>query len=138
MIPPKKPHIVFVEDELPYSKLIIAGLKQVGVTEEILHLENGTAALNSLRTYTEDQSTPQPSLFILDLRLPDLDGLEILKKIKTNKILGSVPTVILSTSDTEEDKSRANEHGADEYYTKPWDFDGLCEVLGEIRSRWLT
>ena len=134
---PQKPHIVLVEDEPAHGALILAGLKQVGVKDEILHLTNGVAALDSLRHYSEGRNTPQPRLFILDLRLPDIDGVEILKRIKASEMLGSIPVVILSTSDTIEDRSMANEHGADGYFTKPWDFDGLCKVLGEIQDRWL-
>ena len=134
---PQKPHIVLVEDEPAHSELILTALKLVGVQDEILHLDNGAAVLDALRHYSEDGNTSRPRLFILDLRLPDMDGLEILKRIKANEILSSIPVVMLSTSNTHEDKTRARELGADGYFTKPLDFDGLCRVLGEIHSRWL-
>ena len=135
---PQKPHIVLVEDEPAHSELILTALKLVGVQDEILHLENGAAALDYLEHFSEGGNRSRSRLFILDLRLPDMDGVEILKRIKASKSLGSVPVVILSTSNTVEDKSKAIEHGADGYFTKPMDFDGLCKVLGEISSRWLN
>ncbi len=135
---PQGPYIVLVEDEPAHTDLILAGLLEVGIKDEILHLENGATALDLLRHYPRNRNTPQPRLFILDLHLPDIDGVEILKEIKASELLGSIPVVILSTSNTIEDRSRASEHGADGYFTKPLDFDDLCNVLGEICTRWLS
>jgi len=133
--------IFLVEDDPAHAELIMAGFKSLGIKEEIRHFTDGRTVLAQLNRDLEktegDSGSHLPGLILLDLRLPTMDGLEILGKIKTSKQLNSVPVAILSTSEAEEDKSEAKKLGADEYYTKPWSFDDLCQVLDEIHTRWI-
>ena len=134
--------IYLVEDDPAHAELIMAGFKSLGIKEEIRHFIDGGAVLTQLSECLEaaeiDHKSHLPGLILLDLRLPTMDGLEILEKIKTSQQLKSVPVAILSTSEAEEDKFEANKLGADDFYTKPWSFDDLCHVLDEIHTRWMS
>ncbi len=127
-----------MEDDRGHAELVKSGFKRLGSKENILHLADGGKALAHLSQYSAaSRDNPLPDLVILDLRLPTVDGLEILKEMKSNNRLKSIPVAILSTSDADQDKSRAQELGADGYYTKPWSFKDLCHVIEEISDRWL-
>ncbi|MEE9465831.1 MAG: response regulator [Candidatus Neomarinimicrobiota bacterium] len=133
--------IFLVEDDPAHAELIMAGFKFLGIKEEIRHFADGRTVLAQLNRCLEktdgDGGFCLPGLILLDLRLPIMDGLEILGKIKTSKRLNSITVAILSTSEAEEDKTEAKTFGADDYYTKPWSFDDLCLVLKEIHTRWI-
>ena len=134
--------VVLVEDDSAHAHLIMRGFKQLGLREEIRRFNDGSDALDYLKQCARETpangSTALPALILLDLRLPTIDGWTVLKKLKACRELSSVPVAILSTSDTAEDKSRAEESGADGYFTKPWGFDKLCRMLEEMHARWLA
>lgn len=134
--------IFLVEDDPAHAELIMAGFKALGIKEEIRHFVDGEAVLAQLSECLEaaenDHKNHLPGLILLDLRLPTMDGLEILERIKTSQQLKSVPVAILSTSKAEEDKTEAKKLGADDFYTKPWSFDDLCHVLDEVHKRWMS
>jgi two-component system, OmpR family, KDP operon response regulator KdpE len=111
--------ILVVDDEPPIRKLLRTGLDTQGY--EVLQAPNGKAALELLAS--------KPDLVILDLGLPDVDGLELLKKIRG--LQNSLPIVVLSSRDDEVGKVAALDLGADDYVTKPF---GMEELLARIRA----
>jgi CheY-like chemotaxis protein len=80
--------------------------------------------------------TPRPDLILLDLNMPRLDGREALRQIKLDPALRRTPVVILTTSRAEEDVWRAYDEGANSYVTKPVSFEGLVDVMKNLRSYW--
>jgi two-component system, OmpR family, KDP operon response regulator KdpE len=111
--------ILVVDDEPPICKLLRTGLGTQGY--EVLQAPNGKAALEQLAS--------KPDLVILDLGLPDVDGLELLKKIRG--LQNSLPIVVLSSRGDEVGKVAALDLGADDYVTKPF---GMEELLARIRA----
>jgi len=111
--------ILVVDDEPPIRKLLRMGLSAHGY--EVLEAPNGRTALELL--------AKNPALVILDLGLPDIDGLELLEKIRD--ALGSLPVVVLSSRGDEAGKVKALDMGADDYVTKPF---GMDELLARMRA----
>jgi two-component system, OmpR family, KDP operon response regulator KdpE len=114
------PHkVLVVDDEPPIRKLLRMGLGKQGY--EILEAANGKVALDLL--------TQNPDLVILDLGLPDIDGLEVLQKIRHHD--EGIPVIVLSSRGDESTKVQALEFGADDYVTKPF---GIDELLARMRT----
>lgn len=133
--------ILLVEDNPDHAELVKRNLEDFKVANTIYHVEDGEAALTYLRecgTYTSKSKFMRPDLILLDLRLPRIDGLEVLKQIKSDSSLQSIPVVILTTSDAERDMAMAYEYHANSYVTKPVDFDNLAFLLKDLGYYWLA
>jgi CheY-like chemotaxis protein len=134
--------ILLVEDEPAHAEIVRRNLGNFRVANRIVHVEDGQAALDYLfrrAAYADPKSSPRPSLILLDLRLPKVDGLEVLRQIKESAELKSLPTVVLTTSAAESDLVSAYSNGAGSYLIKPVDFEkftGLMEAFGFYWLAW--
>jgi CheY-like chemotaxis protein len=97
---------------------------------------DGEEALNFIRHW--DESDVLPILVLLDLKLPKVDGLEVLRYMKTHPQFRIVPVVILSTSTEESDVQVAYQEGANSYIVKPVDFDRFIQIVDQIQTYWCT
>lgn len=135
-------HILLVEDDLAHAEIVRRNLSDFRVANIITHLEDGQAALDYLLRSSPDDSAnltrPLPDLILLDLRLPKVDGLEVLRQLKADLILRKIPTVILTTSKTEQDMLTAYDHGAGSYLVKPVDFQKFTALLETFGFYWLV
>jgi CheY-like chemotaxis protein len=134
-------HILLVEDEPAHAELIIRGVESNGVANRIHHVQDGEAALDYLfrrGEYTDPRKSPTPHLILLDLRLPKVDGLEVLSAIKADEKLRRIPVVVLTTSEAEADVARAYENHANSYLVKPVDFDKFGKLMGDLGFYWLV
>ena len=95
-----------------------------------MRLEDGEAALEYLSK--NDSTAPRPLLILLDLRLPKVDGIEVLRVVKGNPRLATIPVVVLTTSDSETDVSKAYEHHVNSYLVKPDDFARLDSMMKDV------
>lgn len=132
--------ILLVEDNESHAMLEIRGLSKFSGKHKIIHLEDGESALDYLfrrGPYTDFRSSPRPQLILLDLRLPKIDGLDVLKKIKGDEDLRTIPTVILTSSMAEPDIVRAYLFYANSYLVKPLDFNDFRDQMVEIADYWL-
>jgi CheY-like chemotaxis protein len=132
--------VVLVEDNEDHAELIKRILSEQVSPLRLIHLTDGQAVLDYLNReipYTDPLSSPRPHLILLDLRLPKIDGLEIVRIIKRSKTLRSIPVVILTTSTAERDISRAYDNYVNSYLVKPVGFEQFRELLEELRSYWL-
>jgi len=127
--------ILLVEDNPDHATLVIRSLKNFLVANHIIHAEDGEEALNYLNKI--GNGTKRPHLVLLDLRLPKIDGLEVLRQIKTNKDLVDIPVVVLTTSDAETDMARAYEYHANSYLVKPVDFSKFTELMNALGFYWI-
>ena len=93
---------------------------------------DGAALLETLA-----QSESQPSLILLDLNMPRLDGFEALQRLRQTPLYQTIPIVILTTSDARQDQQRARELGANDFITKPLDAQALGETVTQLRRTWL-
>jgi len=131
--------ILLVEDNPAHAELIIRGLEEGRVTNRIVHVSDGEEALNYLfrrGNYTDPETSPRPHLILLDLRLPKVDGLEVLKEIRTSSLNG-MPVVILTSSEADNDMAQAYEYNASSYLTKPLDFTQFKTMLDDLGFYWL-
>jgi CheY-like chemotaxis protein len=105
----------------------------------VLHVvDNGVDAMAFLNKEGEHASAPTPDLVLLDLNLPRMDGREVLAAIKSDDRLKSIPVVVLTTSDAEEDILRSYRLHANAYVTKPVDFERFLEVVRKIDEFFVT
>lgn len=127
--------ILLVEDNPDHAVLVMRNLKNFCVANKVSHVEDGELALQFL-----DESVGKhnrPHLILLDLRLPKIDGLEVLKYIKTNNKLSDIPVVVLTTSEAEKDVARAYNYHANSYIVKPVDFSKFTELMNTLGFYWI-
>lgn len=132
--------ILLIEDNQDHADLIIRSLKGHDLAKEIRHISDGEAALNYLfgrNEYAGFLKSPYPGMILLDLRLPKVDGLEVLKKIKSCERLRRIPVVILTTSEAERDIWSAYNNHANSYIVKPVDYDKFTELMSSLCYYWL-
>jgi CheY-like chemotaxis protein len=134
-------NILLVEDDLAHAEIVRRNLKDFRVANRIIHVEDGQAALDYLfrkGAYADPESCPRPHLILLDLRLPKVDGLEVLRAIKDDEDLKSIPSVVLTTSSAESDMVKAYDNGAGSYLVKPVDFDKFTKLMDSFGFYWLA
>ena len=124
--------ILLVEDDLAHAVLVQRNLENFRVANRIVHVKDGEAALDYLfrqNSFADKAAHPLPNLILLDLRLPKVDGLEVLRRIKEDDHLKLIPTVVLTTSDAESDMAKAYLYGACSYLIKPIDFEKFTKMM---------
>ena len=130
--------ILLVEDNPGDRRLTVEALKEAKIRNELYEVENGVEAMAFLRKEGKYDAAPRPDLILLDLNLPKMDGREVLREIKEDVHLKSIPVVILTTSEAEEDIIKTYESHANCYITKPVDLDQFIRVVKSIENFWLT
>lgn len=136
----KPRHILLVEDNEAHAEIVIRSLQSQKVANTIHHVADGEQALDYLFSrgaYADPIENPRPILVLLDLRLPRIDGLEVLRIIKTTPELLRIPVVILTSSDAEQDITASYDYHANSYLVKPLDFKSFSRLMSEIASYWL-
>ncbi|MBN2473423.1 MAG: response regulator [Pirellulales bacterium] len=132
--------ILLVEDNPAHAEMIQRGLNNHRIANRIHHVVDGEAALDYLfhrGQYAERAEAPEPHVILLDLRLPKVDGLEVLKQVKTSDRTRRIPVVILTTSDAEKDIAAAYDCRANAYLTKPVDFEVFMQLMRDLGFFWL-
>ncbi len=132
--------ILLVEDDRDHAELILRAFEDHRVANKVYHVLDGEAALNYLvrkGEYASPEKSPRPHLVLLDLRLPKIDGLEVLKRIRGCEGLAKLPVVVLTTSAAETDVARAYEHHANSYVVKPVDFEKFNQLMDDLGFYWL-
>lgn len=126
--------ILLVEDNPDDAGLAIHALKKHNLANHLLHLHDGEEALNYL--LNSDLLT-MPKVILLDLKMPKVDGIEVLKKLKSDDRLRVVPVVVLTSSKEERDIMESYKLGVNAYIVKPVDFDKFVKAIAEIGFFWL-
>jgi two-component system response regulator len=133
-------HILLVEDNEAHAELVIRGMRDQQVANRIHHVLDGEQALDYLfmrGAFADHQKNPRPNFILLDLRLPRVDGLEVLRVIKTTPSLLRIPVVILTSSDAESDIARSYDYHANSYVVKPLDFKTFTKLMKDLGFYWL-
>ncbi len=133
--------ILLVENDPANAEIVRRNLADFRVANRIYHVEDGQAAMDYLLRaggYSDPESSPRPTIILLDLRLPKVDGLEVLRRIKASDDLRSIPTVVLTTSSSEMDMVAAYSNGAGSYLVKPVDFDKFTKLMDAFGFYWLA
>jgi CheY-like chemotaxis protein len=132
--------ILLVEDNPSDIKLTKRALEQSQITNELIVAEDGGEALDYLfgtGQYAGRDIRIIPAVVMLDLKLPRIDGLEVLKKIRANELTSLLPVVILTSSDQEKDIIASYKLGANSYIRKPVDFNQFAEAVRTLGLYWL-
>ena len=126
--------IIMIEDDEGHARLIERNIRRSGVNNDIMPFTNGTDAMTYL--FGPDGSgfvhKGQALLILLDLNLPDMTGIDILRQVKENKFLKSAPVVILTTTDDSHEIKRCYELGCNVYVTKPVNYENFANAIRQL------
>ena len=140
MAEPEPPQVLLIEDNPDHEELIRRAFAELEPKVALAVARHGEEALDYLHRrgeYQDPSRSPRPRLILLDLRLPRMDGLEVLGEIKSSPTLRSTPVVVLTTSDSEHDVARAYAQHANSYLVKPAEFARIRELIDRMQSYWL-
>jgi CheY-like chemotaxis protein len=132
--------ILLVEDSPTDAKLFERAVKRSGIERHVHWLRDGLEAIEYLTgaEQSSDLGHPLPIVIVLDLKMPKVSGLELLGWLSLHTEFRSIPTLVLSGSDLEEDKVRAHNLGASSFTVKPIDFKDLDDFVKIIQDYWIT
>jgi CheY-like chemotaxis protein len=133
--------ILLVEDDPAHAEIVRRNLEDFRVANRIVHVEDGQAALDYLfrrNGYADPNTSPRPSLILLDMRLPKVDGMEVLQQIRQDDELKLLPVIVLTTSAAENDVVGAYTQGATSYLVKPVDIEGFTKMMEAFGFYWLA
>jgi two-component system response regulator len=132
--------ILLVEDNTSDAELTMHALKKSKIANNIIHLDDGAAALDFLfgkGEYEGRDISNKPKLILLDLKMPKVDGMEVLKIIKEDELTKEIPVVVLTSSKENPDIKASYALGANSYIVKPVEFDGFSKAVAELGLYWL-
>jgi CheY-like chemotaxis protein len=127
-------NILLVEDNPDHATLTRRALKQGNVVNPVVLAEDGQAALDLLF----GAGNALPELVLLDLKLPKVDGLEVLKRLRASEFTRRIPVVILTSSDEERDRAASYDLGCNSFIRKPVNFDEFAKAVRELGLYWLV
>jgi len=129
--------VLLVEDSSAEARLAREALRETQSPVRLHVASDGCQAMDFLRRKGPYSDAPRPQLVLLDLNLPGKDGREVLKAIKADENLRSIPVVVLTTSQAQSDITRAYELNANCYIQKPLELDRFIEIVKSIHRYWL-
>ncbi|MHB8578554.1 MAG: response regulator [Ignavibacteriaceae bacterium] len=134
-------HILLVEDNKMDIVLTLDAFREAHLSNKIHVVHNGEEALQYILgegKYFDRKTYPIPNLILLDLKMPGIDGFEVLKRIKNTPEIKRIPVIILTSSKEEGDLSMSYDLGANSYLVKPVSFEGFLEVVRKVTDYWIT
>src|SRR6476469_8242469 len=132
--------ILLVEDNMSDAELIIRALRKVNLANHLIHVKDGEEALDFIFArgkFVERQMKNIPRVILLDIKMPKVDGIEVLRSIKTNDATKFIPVVIMTSSKEEQDIVKSYELGVNSFVVKPVDFDGFSKAVSELGMYWV-
>lgn len=126
--------IVLVEDDDGHAKLVERNLKRAGVSNGIHRLRDGQEAIDFVlaKGPYSGRNAPHPMLLLLDIKMPRVDGVEVLRQLKSNSQTALVPVIMLTTTDDPREIQRCYELGCSVYITKPVDYQAFVEAINRL------
>ena len=137
----KATSILLVEDNPMDVELILDAFKEARLTNIIHVAANGKEALDYVLgqgEYADRKQYPLPDIVLLDLKMPGIDGHEVLRQIKSRDKLKRLPVIILTSSSDEGDRAMSYDNGANSYLVKPVNFDEFLKVVKQVSDYWIT
>ncbi|NET01148.1 MAG: response regulator [Sphaerospermopsis sp. SIO1G2] len=127
--------LLIIEDNPDDLELALLALEETGLEDKIIIARDGIEAIDYL--FAESRIQPLPDLVLLDLQLPRISGLEVLKKIRNNTRTRLLPIVILTTSNEEIDRLKGYDLGCNSYVQKPVDYEQFLHIIQQMTQYWL-
>src|ERR1041385_9441321 len=140
MITPDELEILLVEDSARDAELTIRALKRRNLANKLIHVKDGAEALDFLfgtGTYAHRDTRQRPKVMLLDLKLPKIDGLEVLRTIKADARTRTIPVVVMTSSQEQRDVIESYQLGVNSYVVKPVNFDGFAKAVSELGCYWI-
>ncbi|MBS1191252.1 MAG: response regulator [Rhodocyclaceae bacterium] len=137
---PNEVEILLVEDNPTDAELAITALQERNLANKLFWVKDGAEALDFLfgtGIYAGHRIESGPKVVLLDLRLPKVDGQEVLRRIKADERTKALPVVVMTSSQEDRDVVDSYKHGVNSYITKPVDFDRFAEVVVQLGLYWL-
>jgi CheY-like chemotaxis protein len=130
----KEVKIIIAEDDEGHAVLIKKNLKRAGVLNEIMHFRDGQETLDYLLRKNQKRMREQgiPHLLLLDIRMPKVDGIEVLRRVKSDAELRRMPVIIITTTDDAREVEKCHELGCSNYITKPIDYNKFVEAIRKL------
>jgi len=132
--------ILLVEDNLHDAELAIRALRKHHLANSILHLKDGAATLDFLfgtGEFKDRNIDNKPKVILLDLKMPKVNGIEVLERIKSNELTNMIPVVVLTSSKENPDVDKCYALGANSYIVKPVEFENFSKAVSEVGFYWL-
>lgn len=132
--------ILLVEDNADDAEMAIHALRKKNLANKLIHLEDGEEALDFLfgtGKFAGRDITFRPRLILLDLKMPKVDGMQVLAKVKSNDATKKIPVVILTSSKEDPDLSKCYELGANSYIVKPVEFESFINAVTQLGMYWM-
>jgi CheY-like chemotaxis protein len=136
----KEVEILLVEDNPTDAELAIRALKKNNLANRLVWVKDGAEALDFIfatGAYGDRQMTAGPKVIMLDLRLPKVDGMEVLRRVKGDERTSSIPVVVLTSSKEDRDVAESYRLGVNSYISKPVEFDEFARTVSELGLYWL-
>jgi CheY-like chemotaxis protein len=133
--------ILLAEDDPAHAEIVRRNMESSRIANRLEHVTDGQKALDYLyrrNGFSDPAKSPRPGLILLDLRMPKVDGIEVLTTVKSDPELARIPIVVLTTSAAEMDIAKAYDHHANSYLVKPVDFSQFTELLQTLGYYWLA
>jgi len=133
--------VLLVEDNDDHAELVIRQMADHRIANKVVRLADGQEALDYLfrkGKFEGSDSSPRPHVIFLDLRLPKVDGLEVLKALKDSEELRDIPVVVLTTSEGERDVAKAYLYYANSYVVKPVDYHKFRDLMDNLGFYWMS
>ena len=133
--------VMLVEDNADHAELVIRTLEEHRIANKVRHFLDGQSALDYLfhrGEFSNPSANARPHVILLDLRLPRVDGIDVLKAIKEDDHLKSIPVVVLTTSEAEKDVAKAYYNHANSYLVKPVGFEEFKRLMDDLGFYWLS
>ena len=132
--------ILLVEDSMDDAEMTIRALKRVNLANNLVHVEDGQEALDYLfgnGNFSNRKHSKQPKVVLLDIKMPRVDGIEVLRQIKSNDATRMIPVVIMTSSGEEKDMIASYSLGVNSYVVKPVNFEKFATAVSELGLYWL-
>lgn len=132
--------ILLVEDNPTDAELCMRALKKINLVNNLVWVKDGAEALDFLFArgeYAGRKGCAQPRVVLLDLRLPKVDGMEVLRAVKNDDRTKEIPVVVLTSSKEDRDITESYQLGANSYISKPVEFDAFAKTVAELGMYWL-
>lgn len=132
--------VLLVEDNPHDAELTLRALKKHHLASKLFHVKDGVEAIDFVfaeGAYTDRKVESHPKVVLLDLKLPKLDGIDVLRKIKSDDRTKSIPVVVMTSSREDQDLKNCYQLGANGYVVKPVDFEDFARAVSRVGCYWL-
>jgi two-component system response regulator len=132
--------VLLVEDKRSDAEMTIRAIRKNNIANNIVHLKDGKAALDFLfgtGEYAGRDISKKPRLVLLDLKMPKVDGVEVLRKLKENELTKAIPVIMLTSSNENPDIEKCYALGVNSYIVKPVAFDDFVKVVSQLGMYWM-